>query len=186
MVKRIDSLLIRLKSWVLDCKFEAMTDKILLLALLILASCTAKNSNPVPPIEVNTFEGEVIDINDYTDNGKIQLISLWATWCGPCKLELNALEKVYPKWKEKYDLEIIAITVDNKRMVKRASAMAEKEAWPYTFFSDPDGALTENLGVKGIPYSMLIDQAGNIVSTSEGYYDGYEAEMEKKILALAN
>jgi len=160
-----------------------MAIKAILFSFLTLSIFTVKET--LPSVEVNTFEGEAVNIKDYTNNGKIQLVSLWATWCGPCKLELNALEKVYPAWKEKYDVEIIAITLDKARMVSRASAMAKKQAWPYTFFSDPEGALAGNLGVRGIPYSMLIDQEGNIVSTSEGYFDGYEADMEKKIQALA-
>jgi len=138
----------------------------------------------LPSVNVKTFDGKEVNIKEYTSNGKIQLVSLWATWCGPCKRELNALEAIYPKWKSDYDVEIIAITLDNARSVKRAHTMALREEWPYTFFSDPDGILSGGLGVRGIPYSMLIDQGGNIVSTSEGYYEGYEAEMEKKIRDL--
>ncbi len=154
---------------------------------LLLCVLTASFSiffDTLPNVEVNRFNGEAVNIKDYTSNGKIQLVSLWATWCGPCKVELNALEKVYPDWKEKYDVEIIAVTLDNSRMVKRAETLAEKEGWPYTFFSDAEGVLAGKLGVRGIPYSMLIDQDGNVVSTTEGYYPGYEAEMEKKIKAL--
>jgi len=140
----------------------------------------------LPSVEVSTFEGEAVDIKEYTTNGKIQLVSLWATWCGPCIMELNALDKVYDDWKEKYDVEIVAITMDNSRMVKRAQSMAEKKGWEYTFFSDADGVLGGKLGLRGIPYSMLVDGDGNIVSVSEGYYSGYELEMEKKIKKLAS
>ena len=156
--------------------------KAILFSFLALSVFTVKDT--LPSVEVNTFDGEAVNIKDYTANGKIQLVSLWATWCGPCKQELNALHKVYPDWKEKYDVEIIAITLDNARMVKRAEAMAERESWPYTFFTDTEGVLAGNLAVRGIPYSMLVDAEGNIVSTSEGYYSGYEADMEKKIQKL--
>lgn len=152
--------------------------------LTIMFSAFGLFFKTLPAVTVSTFEGKEVNIKDYTSNGKIQLVSLWATWCGPCKRELNALESVYPKWKEQYGVEIVAITLDNARSVKRAHTMALKEEWPYTFFSDPDGELAGGLGVRGIPYSMLIDQSGNIVSTSEGYYEGYEEEMEKKIKSL--
>lgn len=155
------------------------------LLFVFLTATSATSFKTLPSVNVNTFEGEAVNIKDYTSNGKIQLVSLWATWCGPCKVELNALQKVEADWKEKYDVEIIAITLDNSRMLKRAEALAKKQAWPYTFFSDAEGVLAGNLGVRGIPYSMLIDQDGNIVSSSEGYYQGYEADMEKKIQAIA-
>lgn len=154
------------------------------LLFVFFTAATFSISKTLPSVDVNTFEGEAVNIKDYTSNGKIQLVSLWATWCGPCKVELNALQKVEANWKEKYDVEIIAITLDNARSLKRAEALAKKQAWPYTFFTDAEGILAGNLGVRGIPYSMLIDQDGTIVSTSEGYYPGYEAEMEKKIQAI--
>jgi len=160
-----------------------MMFKPMIFIFLTIASTTLFNT--LPSVDVKTFEGESINIKDYTSNGKIQLVSLWATWCGPCKVELNALQKVEADWKEKYDVEIIAITLDNARSLKRAEALAKKQSWPYTFFTDAEGVLAGNLGVRGIPYSMLIDQSGNIISTSEGYYQGYEAEMEKKIIAIA-
>jgi len=161
-----------------------MMFKPMIFIFLTIAAATFYNT--LPSVDVKTFEGKAVNIKDYTSNGKIQLVSLWATWCGPCKVELNALQKVEADWKEKYDVEIIAITLDNARSLKRAESLAKKQAWPYTFFTDAEGILAGNLGVRGIPYSMLIDQNGNIVSTSEGYYDGYEAEMEKKIKAIAN
>jgi len=156
--------------------------KPMIFVFLTIASATFFNT--LPSVDVKTFEGDAVNIKDYTSNGKIQLVSLWATWCGPCKVELNALQKVESDWKEKYDVEIIAITLDNARSLKRAESLAKKQAWPYTFFTDAEGILAGNLGVRGIPYSMLIDQDGNIVSTSEGYYTGYEVEMEEKIKAI--
>ena len=159
-----------------------MMFKPMIFVFLTIASATFFNT--LPSVDVKTFEGDAVNIKDYTSNGKIQLVSLWATWCGPCKVELNALQKVESDWKEKYDVEIIAITLDNARSLKRAESLAKKQAWPYTFFTDAEGILAGNLGVRGIPYSMLIDQDGNIVSTSEGYYTGYEVEMEEKIKAI--
>jgi len=159
-----------------------MMFKPMIFVFLTIASATFFNT--LPSVDVKTFEGDAVNIKDYTSNGKIQLVSLWATWCGPCKVELNALQKVEADWKEKYDVEIIAITLDNARSLKRAESLAKKQAWPYTFFTDTEGILAGNLGVRGIPYSMLIDQDGNIVSTSEGYYTGYEVEMEEKIKAI--
>ena len=159
-----------------------MMFKPMIFVFMTIASATFFKT--LPSVDVKTFDGKSVNIQEYTTNGKIQLVSLWATWCGPCKVELNALQKVEAEWKEKYDVEIIAITLDNARSLKKAEALAERQKWPYTFFTDAEGTLAGNLGVRGIPYSMLIDQDGNIVSTSEGYFPGYEAEMEKKIKAI--
>ena len=139
----------------------------------------------LPVANLVDIEGNDLEINAYTSNGKIQLVSLWATWCGPCRMELDALNKVYPEWKEKYDVEIVAITLDNKRAVGRAKKMFADKEWPFTFFHDAKGELSSKLGIRGIPYSMIIDGEGNIVSTSEGYYPGYEKDIEAKLEKLS-
>lgn len=138
----------------------------------------------LPSAMLNTIDGEPIDISKYVINGKPTIVSLWATWCGPCRMELNALQKVYPKWKTNYDVEIIAVTVDVGPMLNRAKGMFEKNKWDYTFMHDNNQDLMKELGIKGIPYSILLDGKGNIKSVQTGYYPGYEKELEAKIKAL--
>ena len=99
-------------------------------------------------------------------------------------MELNALKKVYPKWQEKYDLEIIAISVDIPPMINRAKKMFDQNGWEYTFLHDSDQELMAMLGIQGIPYSMLLDDKGVIQSVQVGYYPGYERELERKIKKL--
>lgn len=138
----------------------------------------------LPSAMLNTIDGEPIDISKYVVNGKPTIVSLWATWCGPCRMELNALQKVYPKWKTNYGVEIIAVTVDVGPMLNRAKGMFEKNKWDYTFMHDNNQDLMKELGIKGIPYSILLDGKGNIKSVQTGYYPGYEKELEAKIKAL--
>jgi len=128
--------------------------------------------------------GNVFELKSHLKNGKPKLISLWATWCGPCRMELNALKKPYPKWKEKYDLEIMTVSVDVPQMVERAKKMFASNEWDYTFLHDKDQALMSKLNLNGIPYSMLLDGEGNIVSVQMGYSPGYEKMIEQKLKAL--
>lgn len=137
----------------------------------------------IPSTIVQLADGSEIDIQEYTQGGKFYLVSLWATWCGPCKMELNALNKVAADWKDKYDVEIVAISLDKKRALDKAKGLFEKSEWPYTFMWDDGAKLAGQLGLRGIPYSMLIDPDGNIISTTEGYSPGYEEKIENKIKA---
>jgi len=138
----------------------------------------------MPNVNLNDFEGKSVNIREYTTKNHFKLVSLWATWCGPCRVELNALKKVRQEWADQYGLEIIAITLDNNRNVERAKTMAKSKNWDYTFFHDNSGELGAQLGIRGIPFSMLIDQNGNIISTTEGYYQGYEKKIESKLKEL--
>lgn len=140
----------------------------------------------IPSIVVQDTDGQEINIQEYTQGGKYYLVSLWATWCGPCKKELKALNLVAADWKEKYDLEIIAISLDKERALPKAKKLFADSEWPYTFLWDDGAKLAGALGLRGIPYSVLIDPNGNIISASEGYSEGYEAKIEGKIKASMN
>ena len=154
------------------------------ITLLLFSTCFLYSQTKLPAVTVNNSNGESLDIGKYVETGGPKIISLWATWCGPCRMELNALKKVYPKWQEMYNLEIIAISVDIPPMIKRAKKMFDKNGWEYTFLHDSDQELMAMLGIQGIPYSMLLDDQGVIQSVQVGYYPGYEKELERKIKKL--
>lgn len=160
-----------------------MRTAILFFGLMAASVFVAAQKN-IPEATVQDIDGNDINILEYSKDGKPKIISLWATWCGPCRQELNALKKVYPKWKENYDVEIVAITVDRGRMVARAKSMFEGNGWDYTFMHDNNQELMGKLGITGIPYSILIDKDGVIKSVQTGYYAGYEKELEAKLKAL--
>lgn len=160
-----------------------MQKAIIILASLLLAISTL-SAQTVSDVQVVDRDGNAVNLAEYATDGDPKIISLWATWCGPCRMELNALSKVYDRWKETYGVEIIAVTVDVPSMVSRAEKMFDKNGWTYTFFHDKNKSLLESLGIQGIPYSMLIDGAGNVVSTQSGYFPGYEKDLEAKIKKL--
>ena len=141
--------------------------------------------NEIPKANLKTKAGKSLEIQEYTQNGNPKLISLWATWCGPCRMELAALDKVYDEWKEKYDLEIVAASVDIPPMLNNAKAMFDKNGWEFTFLHDSNQELMGALGIRGIPYSILVDGKGKVKSVQQGYFRGYEQELEKKIAAMA-
>lgn len=158
--------------------------KILIYALgmaLLSMGFTSEKAKKIPSVTVFSENGTESNIQEYTSSGTIQLVSLWATWCGPCRMELDAIKKVHKDWKDKYGVEIIAISLDNPRRVKKSYQMAKDKGWNYTLFHDANNELASSLGIRGIPYSMLTDGEGNIISTGEGYYPGYLDDIEEKI-----
>lgn len=142
------------------------------------------SQNQLPQTMVSDKNGVELEITDYVKSGTPKIISLWATWCGPCRMELNALKSVYPRWKETYGVEIVAISVDIPPMLGRAKKMFESNSWDFTFLHDKNQELMDKLGIQGIPYSILIDGKGQILSVQTGYYPGYEKELERKLKAL--
>ncbi len=154
-----------------------------MLAFLIIGTSTSAQKQ-LPAATVVDKDGKEINLKSYVTDGNPKIVSLWATWCGPCRMELNALKKAYPRWQEKYGLEIVTVSVDIPNMVNRAKKMFEQNGWEYTFLHDNKQELMAKMGLRGIPYSMLIDGEGNVKSVQMGFSAGYEDQIEEKLKSM--
>lgn len=152
--------------------------------LVIGAGALTANNNPFPSVTIKTLDGKSVNIQDYTNNGKITVVSFWASWCTPCKRELDAVNEHYDEWVEKYDLQLLAITIDDARGLSKVPAMVKSKGWEFTILADSKQELQRALSFQTIPQTFLIDQNGNIVYSHNGYNPGDELELEKKIAEL--
>ncbi|MBK8429501.1 MAG: TlpA family protein disulfide reductase [Lewinellaceae bacterium] len=102
---------------------------LMLATCLVAASGFAQKS--LPSANVKTLQGQTINVQELGKTGKITVISFWATWCSPCKKELDAIKDYYPDWQEKYNMELVAISVDDARTAAKIPAMIEEKGWEY-------------------------------------------------------
>lgn len=155
----------------------------LLIGFILFSSFVLNaNNGEIPSVKIKTLEGQSVDIQDYIGNGKITVISFWATWCSPCKKELDAIADLYPEWKEDYDVEFIAITIDNARALSKVPAMVSSKGWEYTILSDANQDLQRALNFQTIPQTFLLDGEGKILYSHSGYNPGDEFELEDHII----
>ena len=94
---------------------------------------------------MSDFEGEKTKIFEVIDKNQITVISLWATWCVPCIKELDAINEVYEDWKDELDFNLIAISVDDSRSIRRAKALVNGKSWPYEIYLDTNQDFKELL-----------------------------------------
>ena len=78
----------------------------LMLFVCLAFSASALAQDKLPSIELNNTKGEKVNIADYGKKDKLVVLSFWATWCVPCRKELDNIADVYADWKEKYNLEV--------------------------------------------------------------------------------
>ena len=137
--------------------------------LMLSISLSAYSQKSIPNISLIDFEGEKTKIFEAIDENQITVISLWATWCVPCIKELDAINEVYEDWKDELDFNLLAISVDDSRSVRRAKALVNGKSWPYEIYLDTNQDFKRALGTSYIPQTFIIKNK-EIVSTSRGYF----------------
>ncbi len=150
-----------------------------------IASISFAQNKTLPDVSVQELNGKKVDIQDYADNGKITVLSFWATWCVPCKKELDNIAEYYEDWQEDYDMELVAISVDNARSATKIKTVVDSKGWEYDVLSDKNGDLKRALNFQAVPYTIVIDQDGNIVYRHDGYVEGDEFELEEVLKKLS-
>ncbi|MBK7873124.1 MAG: TlpA family protein disulfide reductase [Saprospiraceae bacterium] len=162
-----------------------MKQFLILFAITTFSTFSSFAQKSIPSVEVKTLDGQAVDIQKITNNGKLVILSFWATWCKPCQLELDAMADLYEDWQEQYNVEIIAITIDTQRALPKVGPMVETKGWPYTILSDANQQLKNALNFQTIPQTFLVDANGNVIYAHSGYVPGDEYELEKKIKEAA-
>ena len=168
---------------------ERLTSHIMprtLLLCLVLMQLTVIGQTVLPDVDVKTLEGQTVNIKDQIEEGQVTVISFWATWCAPCKLELDAIAEIYEGWQADYDMTLIAVSVDDARASAKVGPMVAEKDWPYEILNDVNQELMRKLSFQSIPYTILLNQNGEIVYTHTGYLPGDEEELESQMQQLLN
>lgn len=155
------------------------------IALLFIASTLVGQSKKLPAIQLKTIDGKTVDISKLSNNGKPIIISFWATWCKPCKTELNTIAELYEDWQEETGVKLIAVSIDNARSTGRVEPYVNGQGWDYEVLLDPNGDLKRAMNVNNVPHTFLIDGKGNIVWDHNNYATGDELELYKQIKKIA-
>lgn len=158
---------------------------LLLFASIFFGFRTDNSTKQLPNISIADLQGKPVNIQEYAKKSKITVLSFWATWCAPCKRELDAISELYPTWLEEYNTRLVAITIDNARALTQVKPLIEEKGWEFDVLSDAKQELQQALNFQAIPQTFVVDEAGNILYQHEGYTPGDEYELEKIIKELA-
>lgn len=140
------------------------------------ASAGGMVGKAAPAWNFSTVNGTAIASKDF--EGKAHLVVFWATWCGPCRMEideLKAVRKQFPK-----DFEVVGLSVDESigtvpNMIQEAGI-----DYPVAVGATP---LFDSLGFDGIPKSYLVDKNGTVRAEFDGLTDrGQLAAAVAKVL----
>ena len=162
--------------------------KNLLITLIILSvghSFYTQNSvKTLPKVDVKTLEGKVVSSSEFENGGKPIIISFWATWCAPCKKELNNINEMYDAWQEETGVKLIAISIDDARFLSRVKPYVNTIEWEFEVYSDANQDLKRAMNVNNVPHTFLLNGKGEIVYEHNNYAERDENILYQKLKEL--
>ena len=161
-----------------------MKTRIITLLFFIITTTIYSQNKFLPSVDVKTINGKSININSIENNEMPIVINFWATWCKPCKKELNNIAEVYDEWQDETGVKIIAISIDDTRSMSKVAPYVNSVGWEYEVYLDPNGDLKRAMGVSTVPHTFLLNSKKEIVWQHRGYVDGDEDELFDEIQNL--
>jgi thiol-disulfide isomerase/thioredoxin len=157
-------------------------------AVVLFCACTARAQSATPSGTAKIFDeaglrllsskvsprdfslslpgGETRSLSSY--KGKVVFLNFWATWCGPCRVEMPSMEALYNKFRDK-GLEILAVNSGEDQVT--VSSFLKNEGFSFPALLDSDGRVSANYGIQAIPTTFLIDRDGMIILRLVGSID---------------
>jgi thiol-disulfide isomerase/thioredoxin len=152
-----------------------------LFTLALGLACASALAQPTPPpllfpdLEFIGHEGGSVRLSEL--KGNVVLVNVWATWCGPCKLELPVVQRMYDSYSDR-NFVVVAVNVDADR--KRVSPfMKQFNISVPVYYASPEDA--GPLTARGIPSTFLLATDRTVLDSQVGYAPNVE-DRWKKIL----
>ena len=133
---------------------------------LLYASVGVQRINPPFEAEGFTLEdlrGSMMSLKD--SRGKVIFLNFWASWCGPCRIEMPAMELF---WQVFQDDEFVILAMDVKEDRDTVSSFIENNDYTFPVLLDSRGKVANMYDVRAYPTSFLIDREGKVVGKAVG------------------
>jgi peroxiredoxin len=138
----------------------------------------------LPNINLKDVNGNTVNLSKFSNDGKPIIVNFWATWCKPCKLELNTIADEYDDWVEETGVKLIAVSIDDSRSSTRVEPYINAHEWEYLVLLDPNGDLKRAMNVNNVPHTFLLNGAGKIIWDHNNYSPGDENELYEELVKL--
>ncbi len=134
----------------------------------------------VPNIEFKSQDQKAFELKDF--RGKVVLLSFWASWCAPCKVELPDFESLKQKINHP-DFEILAISLDEQKSEAEdfIDSFWKPKALSFRPYFNQTQASARSLDLEGIPANFVLDRKGREVFASNGLMDWKSERILKMI-----
>lgn len=152
-------------------------------SLLAQEGESTKGVKKLPSVNLKDMAGKQVNTADLGFDGPV-IISFWATWCSPCKRELNTIQELYEDWQEEFGVNLVAVSIDDEKTKNSVPVYVNGRGWEYLVLMDPNSDFRRAMGVNNVPHTFLVDKDGNIVYSHNNYAPGDEELLYKELSKL--
>jgi peroxiredoxin len=125
-----------------------------------------KVGSDMPEFTLTGLDGKTLSSDDLY--GKVVLVNFFATWCGPCNLELPLVERdIWAKYKDNQDF--VLLIIDREEKAEKVKPFVEKKQWTMPFYLDEKKEVYTKFATKFIPRNYLFDREGTLILNSMGF-----------------
>jgi peroxiredoxin len=138
-----------------------------------------KPGEPAPNFQLRDMNGRTMSLSDL--RGKVVLLNFWATWCGPCRVEMPAMERLYRTYDRK-DFEILAVSTDAQGVAVTRPFQQENHL-TFPILHDADFRVGLSYGARTLPMTFMVDRQGIVRQHIFGARD-WEAPEAHQLIEL--
>lgn len=124
--------------------------------------------------ELFSLEGRPVAVDEY--KGSVVFLNFWATWCGPCRMEMPSMANLYKHYSDK-GLVMLAVSDEEPETVR---TFLERDPYPFPVLLDTERTLFSRFRVSALPTTMVIDREGKLVMEHTGGYQWDTPEVLEK------
>ncbi len=129
-----------------------------------------KEQEPAPDFTVYDKNDKEVKLSDFA--GKPTVVNFWASWCGPCQMEMPDFEEKYRELGGEINFLMVNMTDGSRETVKIASAFIEKKGYTFPVYYDTESNAAITYNVYSLPTTYFINSSGYVTAQTTGAIDG--------------